>query len=374
MNLALLDLVTVVSTVLDVAVVATIGLRRTPDGTVGMARVGRAFLVLAVLWAAKLPVLSYLHASPFGLIRVVYADLVVGLPCLGLLMLTGAGWRGLRLSSAVRALCFAALLGAPIGVYATWIEPYRLQVETADVTLPVERVGQAPVRIGILADLQTDHVGDHEWHAITRLMSERPDVILIPGDVFHGYPDAYAANREQVRELLRQLRAPGGVFVVRGDTDIPGRLPELIEGTAVEYLREQTATVRVGDRTIRIAGVTTPRNLQTARAYVAEFAQEDGRADIRIVVGHHPDIGLGIPQSGRIDLVVAGHTHGGQVVVPFLGPIMTLTDVPRHVAAGGLHLLDGARIYVSRGVGAERTQAPQVRFLCPPEVAIVTLR
>ncbi|MCP4249167.1 MAG: phosphohydrolase, partial [bacterium] len=95
--------------------------------------------------------------------------------------------------------------------------------------------------------------------------------------------------------------------------------------------------------------------------------------DIRILVAHRPDAVLALSPNSRIDLVVAGHTHGGQVVVPLLGPPFTLTRVPRHVAAGGFHDLGGRRIYVSRGVGCERSQAPRIRFLAPPEISLLTL-
>ncbi|HTE06996.1 MAG TPA: metallophosphoesterase, partial [Planctomycetota bacterium] len=77
---------------------------------------------------------------------------------------------------------------------------------------------------------------------------------------------------------------------------------------------------------------------------------------------------------GRVDLVVAGHTHGGQVRLPWIGPLITLTAVPRAVAGGGLHELNGTPLYVSRGVGHEQGDAPRVRFLCPPEISLLTLR
>jgi predicted MPP superfamily phosphohydrolase len=70
---------------------------------------------------------------------------------------------------------------------------------------------------------------------------------------------------------------------------------------------------------------------------------------------------------------VAGHTHGGQVVVPGFGPLMTMSEVPRDVARGGLHWIDGNPIYVSPGVGMERRQAPQVRLFARPSVGVLEL-
>jgi len=77
-----------------------------------------------------------------------------------------------------------------------------------------------------------------------------------------------------------------------------------------------------------------------------------------------------LPATG-VDLLIAGHTHGGQVVVPGFGPPLTLTSVPREVAAGGLRELDGRRLYVSRGVGMERGWAPPLRLFCAPEVTLL---
>ncbi len=90
-------------------------------------------------------------------------------------------------------------------------------------------------------------------------------------------------------------------------------------------------------------------------------------------MSHRPDtVGL-LPPDARVDLTVAGHTHGGQVVVPGFGPLVTLSGVPRDVARGGLHDVDGNRIYVSPGVGLQRGPAPQVRLFSPPTVAVLTL-
>ena len=77
--------------------------------------------------------------------------------------------------------------------------------------------------------------------------------------------------------------------------------------------------------------------------------------------------------TARAHLALAGHTHGGQVVLPFFGPPMTLSRLPRRYA-GGLHDYHGLPLHVSRGIGMERGSAPQIRFLCPPEICVIELR
>ena len=101
------------------------------------------------------------------------------------------------------------------------------------------------------------------------------------------------------------------------------------------------------------------------------MAQDAGT--VRILMSHRPDTVLGLPADADVDLTVAGHTHGGQISLPVVGPLITLTNVPRAVAAGGVHRVNGNQIYVSPGIGMERGHAPQVRFGVPPTVGIVDL-
>jgi uncharacterized protein len=70
---------------------------------------------------------------------------------------------------------------------------------------------------------------------------------------------------------------------------------------------------------------------------------------------------------------VAGHTHGGQVRIPFIGPLATLSAVPRSWAAGITDLPSGGKLFVSRGIGMERGNAPRMRFCCRPELAVIDL-
>jgi uncharacterized protein len=90
----------------------------------------------------------------------------------------------------------------------------------------------------------------------------------------------------------------------------------------------------------------------------------------QIMLGHCPNFALG---DVRADLLVAGHTHGGQVRLPGLGPIITLSRVPRGWAAGVADIGQGRTLIVSRGIGMERGPAPRLRFLCRPELVFVEL-
>ncbi len=260
-------------------------------------------------------------------------------------------------------LAVVMLLPAPLGVWATHVAPFRLQVDRVDVSVPGMRGGRDPVRIGVLSDLQTGRVTAYERDAVSRLLATEPDLILVPGDLFQGSVADFDRELEAMQELLGRLEAPHGVYLVPGDVDPEPWVDALVEGTSIEVLRRDVVDLTVGDRRIRLGG------------HSLEPYGPDAPDDvITVLLAHRPDTVLGLPPGSRIDLTVAGHTHGGQIVLPGFGPLVTMSDVPRHVARGGLHEVAGNPIYVSAGVGMERGSAPQVRLFCPPEIGVVTLR
>jgi predicted MPP superfamily phosphohydrolase len=240
------------------------------------------------------------------------------------------------------------------------------------VSLDVEPVrGGEEIRVGVLADLQTDDIGASERAAVDRLMDEEPDLILVPGDIFQSDGKDFEAAADEIRELLSGLSAPGGVYLVEGDVDSPGRMAVMTDGLDLEWLDHRVATTEVGGRTVHIGGIPPSYGSAESQATIAELAAQDP-ADLRILLSHRPDAVYEVPEDGA-DLVVAGHTHGGQVQLPWIGPLITMSGVPRDVAAGGLHELNGVPLYVSNGVGIERHTAPQVRLGDRPSVGIVTL-
>ena len=339
--------------------------------------IARALFVMGGVLACALFASMTIGLGPFGAIRLWYLGLVVGIPVLGAAVFSAHAFRRggrpvCRASRGALALATVALLMAPVGAWASFVEPHRLVLERPVASIAAARTGSEPLRIGVLADIQCDAVGDHERAAVSRVLAEKPDVVLLPGDLFQGTPEEFERALPALRDLLRPVSAPGGAYFVEGDVDTPNGLRRATQGSGIRVLADEIVEVRVRDRRVRICGLaSTDRD---SLDLLARFAGEPGDDDVRIVVVHRPGAVLALDAPSRIDLVVAGHTHGGQFQVPFFGPLMTLTSVPRAVAAGGLHDLDGRRIYVSRGIGMERRQAPRFRFNCPPEVTLLTLQ
>ena len=121
---------------------------------------------------------------------------------------------------------------------------------------------------------------------------------------------------------------------------------------------------------LTVTGLSRDRGRERDPNWLAWLLGRGPRGDHRIVISHSPDFIDAMPE--RVDLVLAGHTHGGQVVIPFFGPPRTASRLPR-LYAGGLNDYRGTPLHVSRGVGMERGFTPPVRFLCPPEICVLDL-
>jgi predicted MPP superfamily phosphohydrolase len=380
LHLAGLPVLPAVPTTLAVTAAALVA------GVAGMAAVwrgperagGALAVVLGLAATAGVGVMALAVLVPgglrfFGIVHLAYLGLVVSVPMVGL----AAGARALAGRGSVAAqapIAVALLLPAAVGWYATHVAPFRLVVDRVSVPLDPARSGHQPVRIGVLADLQTNDVGGYEHGAVDRLLAEQPDLILLPGDLFQGSPSSFAAHEEELRRLLGRLHAPHGVWFVRGDVDRGDYADRALRGTGIAILDDEIVDITVGDRHLQLGGNRLAYADPAAGAVRRALeAADDGRA-VRILVAHRPDAALDLAPGSRVDLTVAGHTHGGQVVVPGFGPLLTMSAVPRQVAAGGLREVDGNAVYVATGVGMERNQAPQVRLFSRPSIGVLELR
>ncbi|MYA84113.1 MAG: hypothetical protein F4Y12_00860 [Acidimicrobiaceae bacterium] len=351
----------VVGTVSGIASVVWIR-GRVHDGLVAV-RAAAVGIVGSLVFSAG--ALGITGLDGFTLIHVVYLVLVVGVPLAGAIVLTFARER----SRAITALCLAAQLAIPVGIYATHIEPFWLRTDS--VELSVAGVGER-IRVGVLADLQTTEIGSYENEAVDQLIEAAPDMVLIPGDLYQFDEDVFDERAPQFSEVIQRLvDAASTVFLVSGNTDTVAGLRAITEGTGARVLDNEVETLVVNGTVVSVGGTTLFSDERAAQR-VADRLSDDDQAGVRILLAHKPDA-IELLEGRSVDLLVSGHTHGGQVSLPFFGPPLTLSDVPRHVAAGGLHELEGTAVYVSTGVGRERDNAPQLRFGVRPSIGIIDL-
>lgn len=331
----------------------------------------QALALTAGFFALKLPLALMASPSLFFLISLAYVDLVVVAPAAALLAFATRT----RMTPGARALLWSAAVSLPlVGVYATFIEPFRLVEERVDVVLDPRFAPSEPLRVAVLADLQSRDVDDHLRRAVSMAMAFEPHLILLPGDLIQADSvEAFERAAPLFRELLEPLNAPLGVYFVLGNTDAQTMVGQVFEGTNVRLLENESVELELAGKRVLLGGAGMNPFAPATRAFIERFDVRE-RDELRLLFAHYPDIALELDDAPAIDLIVAGHTHGGQVQLPWFGAPLTLSRVPRAVGSGGLHQIGGRSIYVSRGVGCERGAAPRIRFLCPPEVSLLTLR
>jgi predicted MPP superfamily phosphohydrolase len=239
------------------------------------------------------------------------------------------------------------------------IEPYWIEVTHHTIHAGMPAFGIAPLKIAHLTDLHTHGVGVLERRLLAKLAAEKPDVIVITGDTLSGFTGTY----EEVHELLKDLHAPLGVWIVRGNRENGRPVPDeraFYSSAGVHFLLNEAQPIRDG---VWITGLDDPYSgkpdLDAALRGVPAGAYT-------IALFHAPAYFDAI--AGRVPLALAGHTHGGQVIFPLIHPVWLPKGSGRFLA--GWYEEEGSRLYVSRGIG---TTFLPVRFLCRSELAIITI-
>lgn len=293
----------------------------------------------------------------------------------GFLLAAWVTWLHWRAQPRRRALVPGAIVVALLAVYweAYHHGPANLQVRTHTVDLTRGRAPARTLRLLHLSDLQTHRIGPYERRALRAARNLEPDLVVFTGDYIQPRlgTDPEPA-RAALRDLLRELdfRPPHGFYTLPGDVE-GAYWVEAFSGLPVACLEDAVALTELpGGIRLALIGLSN----STSRGKDPESLQSllaAHRADLRIVAGHSPDFVQSL-RPGVADLALAGHTHGGQVVLPG-GPPIDFSRLPNRYA-GGLNNYRGTPLHVSRGIGMERLTAPQIRFFCPPEICVLQIR
>lgn len=282
--------------------------------------------------------------------------------------------RAARSPVAHRLFSTFLLLGAPgIGAYAYFIEPTWLKVRHLTLRIPDLPFNLDGLRLVHLSDL---HVGSAipRWflqHVMETTKALEPDLIVLTGDYVHTRPD----DVSEITTLLQQLHAPSGTFAVLGNHDyavnypgeegIPGVEEQVItalERADVRVLRNQWEPIGGGMHPLALFGID---ELLSHRARISPLETIPTTLP-RLVLCHNPDI-VPFLADQSFDVLLCGHTHGGQVRIPPFPPPVTSTRSRRFW--GGLYSVGRGQVFVTRGIG----YTWRARLASRPECVLITL-
>jgi predicted MPP superfamily phosphohydrolase len=250
------------------------------------------------------------------------------------------------------------LAGATAYGYA--VARHELGVTRAAVPVAGLPPALAGLRIGLITDVHRSRWVSHDdvARAVTALTNEHPDLIVLGGDYVTWGDRRYV---EPSADALAPLSAPHGVFGILGNHDDEHQMPAALAARGVHILKDARTRLTIGGESLDLLGI----RFWTKRAVdIAPLVK--GASGTTILLAHDPRrmfeaAALNIP------LVLSGHTHGGQVVLPLVGAVAA----QKFPVACGLAHRDRTTMFVSRGVG---TVYVPVRLNCPPEVALLTLQ
>jgi predicted MPP superfamily phosphohydrolase len=256
----------------------------------------------------------------------------------------------------------AAGIGAAAGMISYGFSQERHDLVVTHTALPVSGLPSPLIglRIALLTDVHHSRLvpaSDVEA-AVRRTMAERPDVIVLGGD-YVTYGDRHFVG--PVAELLAPLAAPFGVFAILGNHDDDKDMPAALAGKGFTVLKDARTHVTIRGERLDVVGI----RFWTRKA--AEIARTlRGAAETTLMLAHDPRR-LAEAAELNVPLVLSGHTHGGQIVLPLVGAVAKVGQFP---VLQGTTRQQNTTLYVSRGIG---TVYVPIRYNCPPEVAIITL-
>jgi predicted MPP superfamily phosphohydrolase len=280
-----------------------------------------------------------------------------------------------RISRGAKAALFifapAILLLSAALAWSFFIEPNRLVVHTETIQITSWPKELSGLRIVVFSDI---HVGSHDIdEAKVRTIVERtnalqPELIVILGDYITG--NGWTRRRvepEVFAPMLKELHAPLGVYSVLGNHDwwYDGRrVRAALEENGIKVLDNEVLKIQRGGNSLWLVGLA---DLWTRPQRIEQTIQQVPDGQPLIALTHNPDIFPRVSQ--RVPLLLAGHTHGGQVRFPLIGTVVQISEYGQRYVSG--HVFENNHhLFVTTGIG---TSIAPFRFGVPPEIVLLTV-
>lgn len=270
-------------------------------------------------------------------------------------------------------------------VWGSLVEPQRLQLTNLSLTSASFRPGLSPVRLLHISDLHIERFGRREKRLLRLVQAMAPDIIVLTGDYLNlSYVDDPIAHADARRVLAalstsEESLVPGGVYAVLGSPPVDRNSASLFDGLPIRLLRDEAVTISLPAprsqpqkcHQVTLVGLDCSHDTARDAGRLAAVVDQAPPDVFRVLLYHSPELIKVAPESG-INLYVCGHTHGGQVRLPFYGAVLTSSELGKRFDKG-YYRLRNTHLYVSRGIGLEGLGAPRVRFLCPPEITLISI-
>lgn len=258
-------------------------------------------------------------------------------------------------------LYLASLFGAGCVTYGIFIEPYHLSVTKIELISP--KIKGDPIRLVHLSDLHVRRWSPIDEDLIWTMRELKPAAILLSGD-YTAFPTSMPA----VRRMMKELNSIAPTYCSRGNGEYRRpRYQELLAGSGATWLLNASRDLSINGSKLTVTGVDCGDE-----AALWEKGKDIDPAAFSVCLYHYPDM---VPELDRLpyDLMLCGHTHGGQICLPYIGPVIS-TSRPGRRYSHGLFRSGEKAAYVSRGIGCRSYGLPRMRFLCPPEAVLITLK
>lgn len=262
----------------------------------------------------------------------------------------------------------AAVMGVGGMTYATKIEPGWFDIVPVDLTLPRLDPAFNGFRLVQISDIHINHVltGAQVSEVCAMALRYNPDLVALTGD-FVDERETLTWLADELADALRPLVTQVQSIAVLGNHDYRmgvSVIRGMLAGLGVQELDNDVLSLQRGSAQFHFAGIDDIWNGSPDLRRLNMLLPASGAA---VLLAHEPDFADISAQVGRYDLQISGHSHGGQVVLPLIGPPV----LPHlgHKYPSGLYQVGRMLQYTNRGLG---TTAPHMRFNCRPEVTVFT--